>query len=187
MTDVSDEMEPDDPERLAGTGDTQKQAWMETIEDMKTMAESRRRKGWDVVAVPSGHTAAVSRDAGTDDTFGLVHVIADNHADEFTEAFEAGEFPRYEAYRNEVDGFVYLLTELLDPESETAILIAGQYELRHAPGMVSAAKDEGALYTHVKTLDQTLLASFRHEEIDPLVPKADQLEEWGMRANADDE
>lgn len=166
----------DEMERNAARWGASKDAWMQTIRDMESIAEQRRDDGWDVVAIPAGDTATVSPDAGNDDRFGIVHVIADNHADPFTEAFERGEFPRYEAYRNEVDGLVFLVTELLDPETETAILLAGQYELRYVSGMVEAAKEEGVLYTHVQTLDKTPLGSFRHEEFDPLVPDADRIE-----------
>lgn len=175
MTEIGEDGRPDRVEEFENTGSVAKNAWVRTIEDMEALADERREQGWDVVAIPAGDTTAVSRDAGNDDRFGIVHVIADNHAEEFSEAFERGSFPRYEAYRNEVSGFVYLVTELLDPETETAILLAGQYRLRHASGMVEAARDEGVLYTHVQTLDGTALGTFRHDEFGPLVPDAGRI------------
>lgn len=172
MTEIGEDGPVDEVEEFETTGSVAKDAWMRTIEDMKALADERRERGWDVVAIPAGDTAPVSRDAGGDDRFGIVHVIADNHADDFSEAFERGTFPRYEAYRNEVSGYVYLVTELLDPETETAILLAGQYRLRRASGMVATAREEGVLYTHVQTLDGTPLGTFRHDEFEPLVPDA---------------
>lgn len=170
MVDIDEDPDVDGMERFAGKGSVLKRAWARTVEDMQATAEERREHGWDVTAIPAGDTGAVSRDDGSDDRFGIVHTIADNHAEEFAEAFDRGEFPRYEAYLNEVEGFVYLLTEFLDPESETVVMIAGQYERRHAAGALRSAEDEGACYTHVKTIDGTHLGSFRHEEYAPLFP-----------------
>ncbi|QSW98037.1 DUF7529 family protein [Haloterrigena alkaliphila] len=153
-----------------GTTSATKQAWVQTNEDMTALAEQRRDEGWETVAIPAAHTAPLSRDAGRDDRFGIVHVIPGNHADAFADAFENREFPRYEAYRNEVGQAVFFVTELLDPETSTAILLAGQYEFQNAPGMVNAAEAEGCLYTHVETLDGTILGSFRHDEYKPLIP-----------------
>ena len=147
-----------------------KTAWARTNEDMEALADQRRDEGWEVVAIPAAHTAPMSREAGKDDRFGIVHVIPGNYVESFVDAFEGRGFPRYEAYRNEVDHGIFLVTELLDPETSTAVLLAGQYELRHAAAMTSAAADEDCLYTHVETLDGEILGSFRHEEYDPLIP-----------------
>lgn len=147
-----------------------KEAWSRTNEEMEAIAEQRREDGWNVVSLPAAHTSPVSKSQGKDDRFGLVHVIPNNHVESFSEAFEQGEFPKYEAYRNEIDGFVYLVTELIDPESETIILVASQYDLQLTRGMVTTARNEGALYSHFKTIDGTVLGSVRHEKVEPLVP-----------------
>lgn len=163
--------------RIGADGNTQprttsatKEAWIQTNEDMTALAEQRREQGWNTVAIPAAHTAPMARDVGNDDRFGIVHVIPGNYAEAFSDAFEGREFPRYEAYRNEVENAVFLVTELLDPETSTAVLLAGQYELQNASGMVNAAETEGCLYTHVETLDGTPLGSFRHAEYEPLIP-----------------
>ncbi|ADD06045.1 uncharacterized protein Nmag_2485 [Natrialba magadii ATCC 43099] len=150
-----------------------KDAWAQTTEELEILAEQRREQGWDTVAIPAIQTAAVSRDAGPkhNERFGIVFVVPDNHADAFSDAFDRGEFPRFEAYRNEVSGAVFLVVEYLDPESETAILLAGQYERRHVAGMLAATEDEGVLFTHAKTLNGTVLGSFEHKDYAPLVPE----------------
>ena len=155
-----------------------KEGWRMTNEDMESIAEERREEGWDVVSMPAVHTSPVSRDMGDDpERFGLVHIIPDNYAEEFREAYERGEFPEYLAYRNEVENSAFLVTEFIDPDSETVILIAGRYDLRHAEGMVRSAIDEGELYTHARTLDGTRLGSFRHEEFDALVPTPEEYDD----------
>ena len=146
------------------------EAWSRTNEEMAVIAEDRRDDGWEVVSMPTVHTSPVSKSQGEDDRFGLVHVVPDNHAEAFSDAFEQGEFPEYEAYRNEIDGFVYLVTELIDPGSETIILLASQYDLQLSKGMMTTVLDEETLYTHVKTIDGTVLGSVRHEVFEPLVP-----------------
>lgn len=164
----------DDPGGVRPRSKAVKEAWARTNEDMEAIAEQRREQGWEVVAVPAVHTSPVGREQGDDERFGLVHVVPDNHAGAFSEAVEGGTFPRYEAYRNEVGEYVYLVTELLDPDSRTAVLVAGQYDLRRARGMIRSANDEGVVYTHARTLDGTVLGSFRHEEVEPLVPDVER-------------
>lgn len=166
----------EDVERVAASDDVLKDAWSRTLQDMESLADEAREGGWDVIEVAAGDTAPKSRSVGEPDEFGLVHVVPDEEAEALREAFEAGEFPRFEAYRNQIEGFVLLVTEFLDPETETAVLVAGQYQLRHAPGMVRAAEDEGEIYTHLKQLDGTLIASVRHDDWRPLVPEA--VENW---------
>ncbi|SEW01557.1 DUF7529 family protein [Natrinema salifodinae] len=166
----SDDGTVEDAERRSGAGNARKVAWSRTLDDTDAIAEQRRDDGWDVVSIAAVDTAPMSREVGPDDRFGTVYVIPDNDADSFTDAYERGEFSRYEAYRNETEGYVYLVTELLDPNTETAILLAGQYQRRYADGMIAAAEEENVLYTHVETLDGTVLGSVRHEEYEPLLP-----------------
>lgn len=160
----------DDAMRMQRRSKAVKEAWSRTNEEMKLVAEQRREDGWEAVSMPTVHTSPVSKSQGNDDRFGLVHVLPDNHAESFSDAFERGDFPQYEAYRNEIDGHVYLVTELIDPESETIILLASHYDFQLAKGMVTTALDEEILYTHVKTIDGTLLGSIEHDVFDPLVP-----------------
>lgn len=171
----------DHAERLADDADVLKNAWQRTLEDMEAMAEEREAGGWDVVTVAAGHTAPEPPDAGDFDRFGLVYVVPDNEGEEFAAAFREGGFPKYEVYRQEVQGRVFLVTELLDPETERAILVAGGYELRHAGPLVSTAREEDEMYTHVQTLDQTVLGSFRHDDWEKFFPHADRIENWTRR------
>jgi 1,2-phenylacetyl-CoA epoxidase PaaB subunit len=162
--------EPDYAEQIAASSDVHKGAWQRTIDDMQAMAEDLREEGWNVVTIGAGHTAPTNPDAGASDRWGFVHVIPDNEAESFDEAVETGKFPEYRVFRNEMQGRVFVLTELLDPESETAILIAGNFEVRHAPGLVKTALKEDQIYTHVQTLDGTHLGSFRHDDVEKFFP-----------------
>lgn len=163
MVDIGED-ETDYADRIAANADVLKSAWEGTIEDMKAMAGDREADGWDVFYVAAGHTAPESPDAGDSDRWGLVHVIPDNYADGFEEAFAAGSFPEYDVYRQEMEGTLFVLTELRDPDSKTAIFLAGSLTLFEATGLVTKSRSAGKTYTHVHTLDKTHLGSFEHDE-----------------------
>ncbi|WP_435177493.1 DUF7529 family protein [Halorussus sp. AFM4] len=162
--------EPDYAEQIAGSADVHKGAWQRTLDDMQAMEADMEEEGWDVVAIGAGHTAPTNPDAGETDRWGFVHVVPDNKAEPFEAAVETGAFPQYRVFRNEMQGRVFVLTQLLDPDSETAILIAGNFEMRHAPGLVKTALKEDQMYTHVQTLDGTHLGSFRHDDVEKFFP-----------------
>lgn len=173
-------------ERISAYADSQKDAWKQTLDDMQAIAEELEADGWETTTIASGHTAPEPPDAGTTDRFGLVHVIPGNLEQEFADAFENGTFPQYKVYRNQVEGREFTVTQLMDPETKTAILIAGTFELRHASGLVKAAEREGEMYTHVQKLDKTHLGSFRHEDIELFFPDPERYKQYVAR-NVDDE
>lgn len=153
-------------------------AWEETITDMRAMAEARADSGWEALAIASGDTAPEHREVGDTDRFGMTFVVPDEKAREFEEMFRKGQYPKYEVYRSEIEGRVFLVVELLDPEKELAILVAGQYQLRNAPKMVHDAEEAGEMFTHFQTVDKTHLGTFRHDGHEKFVPHADRIDEF---------
>lgn len=170
--------EPDYAEQIAANADVHKNAWQQTIEDMEVLGEELEAEGWSVLTIGAGHVAPAKPDSGATDRYGLVHVIPGNKAEPFEEVVETGSFPQYQVFRKEMQGRVFQVTQLLDPESKQAILLAGTYELRHAPGMVKTALETEEMYTHVQTLDQTHLGSFRHEEVEKFFPNPERYEDY---------
>lgn len=162
-------------DRIAAYAEPHRQAWQHTLEDMQAMAEEREEAGWRTLVIAAGNTAPEPPGAGESDRYGLAHVIPGNKAEEFREAVDAGDFPAYNVYRTEVDGRLFLVTELLDPDTETVIYIAANFELRHAGDLAVHAKETGEMYTHVQKLDGTPLGSFRHDGYEKFFPEADQL------------
>lgn len=177
MTKIGDE-DPNDVERLAADADVLKSAWEETLDDMTAMAEAREEQGWSVLYVPAGDVAPENREVGETDRFGLTFVIPGNYAEEFEDAFRRGTYPKYEVYRKEVQGRVFMVVEYLDPEIEQVILVAGAYEMRNAPNMVGDAEEAGEFFTHHQKLDKTHLGTFRHDSHEKFVPHADRIEDW---------
>ncbi len=163
----------DDADRLSVGVDAFKDAWAATLDDMEALAEEYEENGWHTLTIAAGDTAPEPPDAGDEDRFGLIYVIPDNDAEAFEEAVADGEFPRYDVFRNESDGRVFLVTVLADPETSTAIFIAGSFERRHSPALVNTVMEEGEMYTHVQTLDGTQIGSFRHDDPEKFFPETE--------------
>jgi hypothetical protein len=171
MTDPPDPGELDPEKRLSDKTGVRSEAWEQTNEEMDLLAEERREDGWNVVSIPAVHTSTLTRQMGDTDEFGIEYVIPDNYAEEFAETFDPDAFTQYQVYRTVADQNVFQVIELLAPETETAIMIAGMYELQLAGGMVKAAMDEQELYTFVRTIDGTRLGMLRHDDFEPLIPR----------------
>lgn len=161
------------PERLAATADTMKDAWARTLDDMRARADEYEERGWDTITVAAGHTAPENPDSGPEGRFGFVHVLPGDVAREVRETIEENEFTEYDVFRATTAGRVFLVTELLDPGSHAAILVAGSYELRSVGPLVAAADEAGICYTHLQTLDGTVVGSFEHDDYEKFVPRID--------------
>lgn len=156
-----------------------KSAWQATIDDMNGMAAELEQEGWTATAIAAEDTAPNPPDVGDTDRYGFIHVIPDNDAEAFSETFERGHeegggFPEYEVYRSESSGRVFQVTVLYDEPAASVILLAGNYEPRHAQNLMEAAIEREELFTHVQTLDKTVLGSFRHEGWEIFFPNAEQ-------------
>lgn len=163
----------DDADQVAAHADRNRNAWQRTLDDMEALAAELDDDGWAVVTVAAGHTAPKSRNVGDTDEYGLVHVVPGNRAEALTEACYRGTFPRYEVYRGSTETRVFLVTELLDPDVETAILIAGNFRRRDARGLVRTVDETERMYTHLQKLDGTRLGSFEHDDYGKFFPQAD--------------
>ncbi|GAA0223664.1 hypothetical protein ACFFQF_09060 [Haladaptatus pallidirubidus] len=185
MPEIGDE-NIDYADRIAANADVEKGAWQRTLDDMEAMADELEEEGWNVIDIPASHTAPENPDAGQTDRFGFVYVIPDNYADEFSEAVEAGAFPSYRVFRQEMSSRVFMLTQYLDPDTETAILIAGSYEMMHAPALVKAAMREDEMFSHVQTIDGTVLGSFHHDDYTKFFPNPEKYENYVAEPNVGD-
>lgn len=162
-------------QRLATIAETMKDAWARTIEDMRARAEAYEEQDWAAITVAAGDTAPEHPDAGPAGRFGFVHVLPGDTASEIRETVEDGEFSEYDVFRATASGRVFLVTELLDPDSRTVICVAGSYELRTVGPLVAAADEAGVCYTHLQTLDGTVVGSFEHEDYEKFVPRVESF------------
>lgn len=145
------------------------ETWKQTLEDMEAIADERRREDWAVWTVFAAHTDTVSIDMGEEDRFGLVHVVPNNQTEPFETVYDPASFTEYLAYGTRVEHSMYLVTELIDPADERSILVASQYNVAMADGMVESAEEKGYLPSVFRTIDGTTLGTFEHEEYGPLL------------------
>lgn len=170
---TTDENVSDVVEQEASYAEVYKNAWSETLEDTKRMAEGREEEGWETLILPAGDTAPEPPEDGPEGRYGLVYVVPGNRGQTLTEMQEYASFPAYDVFRATVHGRVFIVTELLDPEHEVAVYVAGNYELRVADRLVKAAAAEDRMYTHLQKLDGTVLGSYEHDDWRKFFPKPD--------------
>ncbi|WP_144927222.1 DUF7529 family protein [Halorubrum salsamenti] len=144
-------------------------AWEQTLEETDMLAEDRREDGWETTVVMVPHTDTVSKDMKDHDRFGLMHVVPNNYADAFVEAYDEEAYTEYLVYGDAIDGVMYVAIELIDPDEKRSIFVPCKYDMTMAEGMTQSAIDEGALYSHFKTISGETLGRFRYEEFQPLV------------------
>jgi len=168
-------------EELEGSAGQLKAAWEDTIADMRAIAEEWREEGYEVTDIISVDAGPIGRDSNDEDgEYGMEFVIPDDDADAFVEAFGAGEYGQYDVYRGEVEADAFIVEELVDHDVERVILLAGAYHLRDTRMAAWAAREEGEMFTFVRTLDKTRLGTFRHDGYRKFFPRADDLPEDPM-------
>ena len=167
-------------------GDEHIQAWEQTIEETELLAEERREDGWETTIIMSPHTDTVSRDMNDHDRFGLMHVLPNNYAEDFREAFDEEAFTEFLVYGSAIQGVMYVAIELIDPEGKRSILVPCKYDMTAAKGMTESAVDEGALYSYFKLISGEILGRFRYEDFEPLVAPPDGAATTGFSAATDE-
>lgn len=174
MEDEQDIPHPDeapDPQvqRIADPDGIHTRAWSRILEEMEELAADRRADGWEVLTLVGAHTDAITKDMRDHDRFGIQHIVPDNHADEFLEFYEEGTLTEYLVYGRDIERYMYLVTEFIDPENRRAVMVAGRYDTTFAGGLVENAQEEGHLNTYLRRINGTIIFRFEHEEWEPLI------------------
>lgn len=144
--------------------------WARTLTAATEMTEELRDDGWEVVTVRAGHVAPEPPEHGDSDRFGFVYLAQGEDADAFTDAIEDGEFDGYEVFNRRQGSDLYTLTRVTDADRRLAVLLVGTVNLAHAEDLAAAARERGAMYSHVQLLDGTHLGTFEHEDPTDLLP-----------------
>ena len=155
--------------RRENLGEAHTNTWERTLEEAQMLVEEREEDGWEATYVMSAHTDTVSRDMGDHDRFGLMHVLPNNFADRFSEAFDPDGFDEFLVYGTSVNGVMFVILELIDSAAEREIIVPCSYDMTMGQGMSEAAAEEGALPSYFKTIDGEILGRFDHETVEPLV------------------
>ena len=160
----------EEADRVAANSEVHANAWERTLEEMWALEEDLQDDGWDTVVTAAGHTGPVAPSHGKG-YWGLVHIVPDSDAEAIGEAVEAGEFPSYDVYRTEVEGRVFGVTVLMDPDAERAVLVANQFELREAGQLVEHTHEAGHVNSVFRYLDGTVVAQVRHDDPEKFFPR----------------
>ena len=160
----------DDLDRIADASGAIRENWQRTIEDARAMAADREEDGFETLFVPAGDTTPKSPDASDTDEWGLSYVLPSNKADAFDEVAGDATFDETAVYQNAEAGTVFIVTECLDLDASLSVLVAGAYRMRFAPDLVRTALEQDRMYTHLKRLDGTPVASIEHERPDSFFP-----------------
>jgi hypothetical protein len=191
MPDIGEDV--DYADRIAGNADALKGAWNATREELYAMADELEAEGWETVAVSADHVAPEGPGFEPEGRFGLTYTFVDNVADDVRDAvataadvsaeeldalddeetLELDAFDRYEVFQRETDGHVYQVVAYFDADSGSALLVAGAYQQLYAGPLRETVVDRDELYTHFQRLDESPIASFRHEEWEPFFPNAE--------------
>jgi hypothetical protein len=145
--------------------------WERTLAEMDALAEELRAEGWTVRAVPAGATGVETRADSDTGRFGVVLVIPGDEAEAVAAAHEKGTFPRCEVYARTVGGQRYAVVRFDDPNTETCLLFAAAVAVEDLRRLLPDIRDEGAVYLHARSLDESHTASFEIGEPGLLVPE----------------
>jgi len=148
---------------MSATTGTEKTVWEQVREEAAALAAGLRADGWDVSQVQADHVAAIEPGDSAAHA-GLVYTVPDSVGETLPALVEGGSFDRYDVFRTVAGGDLYLVTRLRDEETERGVVLAGVVALDQVAELADAARERGELRSHVRLLDGTHLATFRHED-----------------------
>ncbi|MFC7058560.1 DUF7529 family protein [Halovenus salina] len=152
------------------TDDATNEGWVKLLDEMDAMAAEFDEDGWETLSMAAGDAAPVGPEEGQTDHHGYSYVVPGDAADRFAELFDSDGFPRTEVYRAATPSHLFLLTVVLDPATETAILVAGALDRSELGTCQEHAEESGRTYTHLLRVDGTHLGSFEHADPEPFFP-----------------
>ncbi|CCQ33569.1 hypothetical protein HLRTI_002527 [Halorhabdus tiamatea SARL4B] len=155
---------------MSATTAGEKTVWKHVREEAAALAATLRVDGWDVCQVRADHVAAIELGDSAART-GLVYTVPDSVGEGLPALLEGGSFDRYEVFRTVAGGELYLVTRLRDEETERGVVLAGAVGLDQVAELAEAARERGELRTHVRLLDGTHLATFRHADPTDFFPE----------------
>ncbi|WP_135666072.1 DUF7529 family protein [Halorhabdus rudnickae] len=137
--------------------------WERVLEDAKALAAELRVDGWDVLIVRADHVAAVSPRESTE-RHGLIFTAPDSVAEQLPDLIDGGSFDRYEVHREDVAENRFLAIRIRDDETERGVVLVGVLDWSRIGDLADAAREREQLHSHVRLLDGTHVATFRHED-----------------------
>lgn len=133
--------------------------WEALLEDSQATAAEYRDQSWDVLVIHPGDVTPL-----TDDPFGLDVLVPSSEFEALQDLVENLSFDRTTVYSaEEGDARLYIVV----PEAhadEQAVVIPAFLSLAELPGLEQVARNEGVMYTHVRTPSADVRVTFRHDD-----------------------
>ncbi|MGM0606733.1 MAG: DUF7529 family protein, partial [Halobacteriota archaeon] len=83
------------------------------------------------------------------------------------------DFDSFDAYRAVTSGFVLLVVAVKATAAKRAVCYPAFYPVGESTAMIEAARAVGKMRTYVRPLSADRHVSFRHDDVEPLLPPAD--------------
>ncbi len=169
-------------DHLVQTSDVAREGWKRTLEDVEAMMDDRQDAGYETLFVPGANTAASAPDTGETDEWGLSYIVGSDKAAEFLEFYEGTEFDETAVYQAAQTGYAFVVTELIDHDTDRVLFVAGSYQLRFAGPLVETATGRDTMQTHLRKIDGTTLAVIEHDDVDAFFPEhlQEQIRSYGL-------
>ena len=136
--------------------------WGNLLEDARATAAEYREDGWETLVV---HTAEVGVLAG--ERFGLDVVAPDNEFDDLRALADRATFGESRVFRAEASGVRFLLVVAEATATRNAVLVPVYLPVDNAGPLRERAREEGAMYTHVRTIADRERVTVGHEDPGP--------------------
>ena len=133
--------------------------WEDVIADMEATTAKYREAGWEVLELHPGDVTVLEGER-----YGLDVLVPGDEFRELEEVAAETTFDSYEVYRAESEGMIFALVVLEDDEREGAVCCPTYYEHERSDGLERRAREEGAMYTHVRPLTDDRVVTFTHDD-----------------------
>lgn len=128
----------------------------------RAIAAEYREAGWDPLVI---HTAEVGTLTG--DPFGLDAIAPDNEFAELRALAEEAAFEDSHVYRAEAGGVRFMLVVAEASATRDVVLVPTYLPVAEATSLSERARQEGRMYTHVRTIADEDRVSFGHDDPAP--------------------
>ncbi len=153
-------------------------AWEAVLEDMASTAADYRAEGWETIELhPGDVTPLPPAESETDDgRVGFDVVVQGEEFERLQSVVADAEFERYESYRAQQGGVVFLVVVNRSEQTRQAVFVPVYYAVARAEKMLERAGEDGTLRTYVRPLSDDQRVVFTQEDPDALFPDDDAVE-----------
>lgn len=105
----------------------------------------------------------------------MVDIVPSNQAESFLAFSDRAAFDETAVYQASAGGRAFVVTECPDTDADLVLYVAGTYDLQNASPLVETAVEREEMYTHLKKLAGTHLATLEHDDAEQFFPDPDQI------------